>query len=140
MKPPVRLDSVVRVKEREEERALKRLADAQNVAQKARADAEAAQKRVFEEGREAGRVDFWELAEHATDRSRYELKKAAERSSQADHDVLQARAGHLVARNKAEAVRRVAANRRAEWVNATEKKETQRLDELAAIRFWHRGE
>lgn len=139
VKRPIRLDSVVRVKELEEERALKQLAQAQTAAQKAREEAKAARERVMNDARTSGLAEMWQLAEAAHHRARAELQRAEESHALMEKKLEKARAEHLVARNKAEAVRRVAQVRRDEMNAEIEKKETVRLDEIAAINFFRKN-
>lgn len=139
VKRPVRLDSVVKVKELEEERALKELGVAQKAARVAQEEARAARERVMKETRMSGTAELWELAEAAHQRARGELKVAEERFALSEKKVVKARTEHLLARNKAEAVRRVAEARREELNLEAEKKETVRLDEIAAINHWRKN-
>jgi flagellar export protein FliJ len=135
MKPAVRLDTVVKLKERDEDRARRELADAQSTAAAAARALSEAQTRARGEGRQRGTAAEWLLADSAHVRALQEVRKAETVVRAADEKVGASRLRFVGARNTAEAMRRVADARRAEVVREAESLERKQLDEVSMLLF-----
>lgn len=134
-----RLDVVVRLRDREEERRLEQLAMAQRRVAAAREsvrDAEAGAARELNGGGRAADYCVYEAARaralEAVKRTRAELDAALQAEAAA-------RAAWTAARAQADAVRRVAEARHAEALRLAETRERRAADDLVLLRMAHTG-
>jgi flagellar export protein FliJ len=135
VKPRTRLDAVVKLRERDEDRARRDLAEAQRHAQAAEKALHDAQLRARHDARSSGTAAHWELADHAHARALVEARQA-ERTARAATERLGSTRTHYVgAHKRAEAVRKVVEVRRAELVSQAEASERKHLDEIATLLF-----
>ncbi len=130
-----RLDSVVTVKERVEEKAGQALARAESAVSVAQTKVEVARRLASQDFRARSDISQWEVGELAHHRAMSDAKKA-----QKDLEVLQKsavviRAQFVSAHQSAEVVRRVATNRRDELTRELNRVEDKALDEAAAMLF-----
>ncbi len=134
-----RLDVVVNLREREEQRALELLGEAVRLTA-ARVDAlRAAEVRARRDGRSPGPVEQWMLDEAAHRKALEEVKGCAELLARAREAESVARAKHLEAYKQAEVIRRLAETRKREILEAAEKREAKALDEIASQRHHRKG-
>jgi flagellar export protein FliJ len=133
--PKTRLDAVVKLRERDEDRARRELAEAQRQAQAAEQALRDAETRARHDARSSGTAADWALADHAHARALVEARQA-ERAAKAATDRLGSSRSHYVGmRARAEAVRRIVEVRRAEIVSQAETAERKQLDEIATLLF-----
>lgn len=130
----VRLDVVVKVKQREEDRRLERFSSDLRVVEDAKHALQRAEDAARRDNRVTGLAAVWSLEEAARQRAVAQLATARETLSQAAKVAEQSRAEWARARNSAEAVRRVADARREEVVRELDRRESRALDELALLR------
>lgn len=136
---PVRLDVVVKVKQREEERRLEALAGTLRAAQAARHALALAEAEARHERRRQGSAAEYSDEELARQRLLERVAAARAKLEQATAAVEQSRAEWTAAHRGAEAVRRVADARRSEVVEERERAERKTLDELALLQFARAG-
>lgn len=132
---PVKLDVVVKVKAREEERRLELLAAAQRqvvAARKALRDAEA---QADAELTTCGRAADFCVYEVARARALEVVKRARTALDVALQGEATARAAWVMARSQVDAVRRVADARRTEVRQLAETRERKSVDDLTLLRF-----
>jgi flagellar export protein FliJ len=133
--PKTRLDAVVKLRERDEDRARRELAEAQRHAQAADQALRDAETRARHDARSSGTAADWELADHSHARALVEARQA-ERAAKAATERLGSSRSHYVGmRARAEAVRRIVEVRRAELVSQAETAERKQLDEIATLLF-----
>ncbi len=132
-----RLDAVVRVRERDEDRALEQVAQAEAKARQAIERAIAANEATKLDQRRAGDASTWELVETAHVRALADARKAQKESERAQAEVSKVRVVYTSAHQRAEVVRRVAEHRRDEFRKETERTEDKALDEVASM-LWFR--
>jgi flagellar biosynthesis chaperone FliJ len=135
----VKLDVVVKVKEREEERRLEALAAARRHVAQAREALEAAQERARAELCASGRAADFCLYEAARARAQEAVKAATAALTRARQGEEAARQAWVAARSQADAVRRAAETRRREVLQLAESRERKREDELTLLRLAHAG-
>lgn len=135
VKPATRLDVVVKLRERDEERTRTLLADSERAAKLAAEQAAAAQARARQDGRKAGSAADWQLLDAAHGRARLDAANAEQAAGAADAHLEATRQQYSLAYQRAETIRRVAETRRAEMVAEADAKERKELDELAVLRF-----
>ena len=130
-----RLDTVVRLREREEERAGQAVAKAESQVRAAMERRDAAHARQMQEF--GGRLDasHWETAERARNRALLEEQQAEREVDHARKVASQVRAAYLSAHQRAEVVRRVADSRQKEAVREENRTEARQLDDVAGILF-----
>jgi hypothetical protein len=129
-----RLDVVVKLRERDEERARLQLADAQRMALAARAAANDAQERARRDERGRGSAAHWELADAAHLQALREAKKAATAAQAADQKYDVTRGQYNGAYARAEAMRRAADSRRDIVLREIDAGERKAMDEIAVLR------
>jgi glucuronate isomerase len=134
VKPATRLDVVVKLRERDEERTRTVLADSERAAKQAAEQAAAAQLRARQDGRKAGSAADWMLLDAAHGRARQEAATAEQAAGAADAQLAASREQYSSAYQRAETIRRVADARRAEMIAEAEMRERKELDEIAVVR------
>lgn len=130
-----RLDAVVTLREREEDRKAEALAKAER---EARAAAErAAQARLHALKDERSRTDSarWAVVELAHHRALLEAHRAESQAAQARSSADGARVQYTAAHQQAEVVRRVAEHRREDARRELNRVEDKHLDEMATLLF-----
>jgi flagellar export protein FliJ len=133
VKPKLRLDAVVKLRERDEDQAQRDLAVAQRQAHDAQEQLREAARRARHDGRGKGSAAHWDLVDHAHARALHDERQAERAAEVATEKVGASRVQYLGLRARAEAVRRVVEVRRAEIVEAAESAERKVLDELATL-------
>ncbi|MBL8918629.1 MAG: hypothetical protein JNJ54_07215 [Myxococcaceae bacterium] len=131
---PVRLDVVVKVKQREQDRRLERFSNDLRQVEAAKEALQQAQHAANTDNRVTGLAAVWSLEEAARQRAVAQVQSAKARLDEASKAAETSRGEWAKARNSAEAVRRVADARRDEVVRELNRKETRALDELALLR------
>lgn len=134
-----RLDSVVQVKERVEEKAGQALARAESAVTVARARVEAARRAAAQDFRSRADISQWEVTELAHHRAMTDAKKAQKDLEALQKSALVVRASYLSAHQSAEVVRRVADSRREEAVRELNRVEDKALDEAASLLHFRRA-
>lgn len=134
---PVRLDVVVKVKQREQDRRLERFSNDLRQVEAAKDALQRAQQAANTDNRVTGLAAVWSLEEAARQRAVAQVQSAKARLDEASKAAETSRGEWAKARNSAEAVRRVADARRDEVVRELNRKETRALDELALLRRRH---
>ena len=134
-----RLDSVVQVKERVEEKAGQALARAESAVSAAKTKVEEARRTASQDFRARSDISQWEMTELAHHRAIADAKKA-----QKDLEVLQksavtVRAAYVSAHQSAEVVRRVATSRREDATLELNRREDKALDEAASLMHFRRA-
>lgn len=138
MAPTTRLDVLVKLRERDEEKAERAVADAQRAALAARARLTEAQALARTDARGALDVASWGLVEAAHGRAREEAERAARLVKDAQARETEARSAHVDAHRRTEAVRRAADGRRVELVREAETRDQRRVDDLTTMLFSYR--
>jgi hypothetical protein len=126
---------VVKLKERDEDRARKDLATAQTAALAATAALSVARDTAHREERKRGSAAEWLLADSANLRALADVRRAETAARAADEKLGQSRQRYVGARANAEAMRRAADARRSEVVLEAEKAERKAMDEAAVLLF-----
>jgi flagellar biosynthesis chaperone FliJ len=130
-----RLDAVVEVKEREEDKAATVLARAEVAAQAASQKAVEARQLAMRDFRARNDIAQWEMMELAHHRALSEARKAEKEAERLRQAATTARTGYTVAHQKAEVVRRVADHRREEAAAALNRAEDKENDDAATLMF-----
>jgi flagellar export protein FliJ len=133
VKPKIRLEAVVKLRERDEDRAQRDLAEAQRQARDARDRLTEAEQRARRDERARGTAAHWDLVDHAHARALVEARQAERAAESATEKVGASRTTFLGIHARAEAVRRVVQVRRTELAEEAESAERKRLDELATL-------
>lgn len=135
VRPKIRLDPVVKLEEQREERSLRAMAEASRKLQTAeellvqrRASAKTDQRRLAS-------ASDWQLAELSHTRALSDVRSAEQAVQAAGQESSVSRDRYAVVHSKAEALRRVAAVRVGEIVQAREAAERRALDDIAILRF-----
>jgi flagellar export protein FliJ len=132
-----RLDVVVKVKERAEEKAGLELARAETAVRTAKDKLELASERAAQDHRGRGDVSQWELSEAAHHRALLDKSKAQKELESTQKAAVVVRAHYVGAHRAAEVVRRVADARREEISRELTRAEDKQLDEAASL-LWFR--
>lgn len=135
MTATTRLDKVVEIRERTEERALVGLARARVVVETARERLARATQATQRDTRRSGPVELWQLDELAHRRALQALRVAEGQMQQAARGEANARDGYVSARQDKEIVQRVRERRRAELALEAERRERRAADEIAMLKF-----
>lgn len=135
----VRLDVVVKVKEREEERRREALGKTMRAAQAARHELLTAQAQTNRERGPGGSAADFSNDDLARQRLLDLVEVAKKKVHEATAAAEKSRTDWTKAYNSAEAVRRVADTRRTELVEANERAERKAFDELALLQFARAG-
>lgn len=134
-KPATRIDVVVKLREREEDAAKLKLADAQRHAMAADEALRLARLRAQQDERKSGRAADWLLADAAHSRALSDAHKAESHAKTAQQQLDGTRIQFTSTHARAEAVRRLAETRRNEIINEAEARERKALDELATLAY-----
>lgn len=132
-----RLDTVVQVKERAEQKAGQTLARAESVVTAAKEKLSNAQAAAALDVRARSDVSTWEMGELAHQRAVGDARRAEKELDQAQKTAAAMRTSYLSAHRSAEVVRRVADSRREELMREQARNEDKQLDE-AASQLWIR--
>jgi flagellar biosynthesis chaperone FliJ len=130
-----RLDTVVRLRERDEDAAAREVANAERGLRNAQQQLDDAKARALSDFRARNDVAQWELQELAQHRALDESKKAARAVETAKALALKSRERFTTAHQRAEVVRRAADTRREELTRELDRAETKQLDDVAALLF-----
>lgn len=130
-----RLDVVVQLKARSEEKAQRAFGEALGQVAKAKAAVEEAHRQAQRDHRGQGSAAEWMMVDAARGRSLQVLRSTQKVLDQANVAAEKKRALYTQAHQATEVVRRVADVRRAEDVFEENKKEARTLDELTLQRF-----
>lgn len=134
-----RLDAVVKVKERSEEKAGQALAKAEQVVQSANAKLESAKALAAQDHRARGDISQWEVGEMAHHKAISDARRAERDLLTAKKSANVVRAEYISAHQAAEVVRRVADSRRNEIVAEQNRAEDKALDEAASMLFFRKA-
>ncbi|MBX7114000.1 MAG: flagellar FliJ family protein [Myxococcaceae bacterium] len=132
-----RLDAVVRIRERQEERAEKALAAANSHAVKTEERATALRQVAARDHRQGSSASHWDIVERAHTRALSEARAADKAVEAAKKNVVAAQGVQQHAYKQAEVVRHAVQAKRAEMTREAARKETRELDEIASLRHWH---
>lgn len=135
MAPSTRLDPVVKLREREEQEARLRLADAIRKTAEARQALLDARLRAAADLRATGVAALWAMVEDSHARAIREVKRLAAEVDRAVAEEERVRAEYVAAHRAAEAVRRVRETRREELRTEAARRERKELDELASLNW-----
>jgi len=135
MFPKTRLDRLVQLRERSEDKALANLAKAREVLGRAQQALSRASVAAKADHRGKGHAAQWDVEEAAHVRALQSLRAARGAATQAAAGEDVARQGYVEARSKAESTRRVAERKRAEILRERAKTDTKRLDEIGTLAF-----
>jgi flagellar export protein FliJ len=133
--PKTRLDRLVQVRERTEDRALSNLAQAREILGRAQQSLFRAAAAAKADHRGKGHAAHWDVEEAAHVRALQSLRNVRGEVSQAAAGEAMARKGYVEARKQAESARRVAERKRAEMVRELAKADARRLDEIGTLAF-----
>jgi flagellar export protein FliJ len=135
VKPVVRLDAVVRLRERDEAKARQDLAQAQRQSTAADKVAAAAQEAARQDNRARGSAAHWEMTEAAHVQTLREAVRAERAAQTASQQLNTSRQSYHRAYRRAESLRRLAEARRDEVIAEAEATERKQLDELGLLLF-----
>jgi flagellar export protein FliJ len=134
-----RLDVVVQVKERAEEKAGVSLAKAESVVTTAKQKLELARQAASNDTRTRSDISLWEMTELAHQRALTDAQKAQKELETAQKSAAQFRASYLNAHRNAEVVRRVADSRRDELTKEMTRAEDKQADEAASLAWFRKA-
>lgn len=134
----MRLDAVIRVKERVEERAGQELVRVESAVTAAKSKVEDARRAASQDFRARSDVSHWEVTETAHHRALVNVKLAQKELESLQKSAHVVRGQYLDAHRSAETVRRVAANRREEAARQLSKAEDKALDDVASLLHFRR--
>lgn len=135
MKPATRLDAVVKLRERDEDKARLDLSEAQRKALQAEAALREAMERARADERARGTAADWLLADVAHTRALGDARHAEHQVRAANEQLGARRTQYTSAHARAEAMRRLAETRRAEIIRDAEVRERKLLDEAAMLAY-----
>jgi flagellar biosynthesis chaperone FliJ len=138
VKPAVRLDVVVKLRERDEEKARIQLAEAQRQAMAAAQALDEVQRRAVIPARARGTAAEWLMADVAAVRAREDVRKAEVVAKAADQKLGAQQKHYAGALAKVEVMRKVADARRDELLAAADRVEAKVLDEAARLMYVRR--
>lgn len=130
-----RLDAVVKVREREEDKAAQTMAKAESAVRAAQQKLDAAHERSMVDHRSKNDVSQWEVQELAQRRALADERVAQKELVAVQRAAVEVRHLYTKAHQQAEVVRRVADARREEQARDEARKETKQLDEVASLLF-----
>ena len=133
MPPATRLDPLLKLKEREEQRQMIRLAAASRALQAVQELEADLRRKAAGSDLRAAPAEAWMLREEAHQRALRELHQAREAVAAAEKACQAARAAFLVATQTAEAFRKATERKRNEIVQEIERREQKTLEEMAAL-------
>lgn len=135
MSGKTRLDTVFRLRETEEDRARKALADAQRDVANAKDQLSAATARAAADHRREASAAHWSLVENAHARALQEARQAEHAVQKASDGLTQTRARYIGAHTRTEAMRKAIEARRAEDLREQSQAERKYMDEIAMLLF-----
>ncbi len=135
MSAKTRLETVFRLRETEEERARRALADAQRNVAAANDALSAASARAAADDRRLASAAHWSLIETAHARALQEARQAERAVQQASDGLSRSRAQYLGAHTRTLALRKAIEARRAEVQREESQAERKRMDEIAMLLF-----
>lgn len=138
VKPAVRLDVVVRLRERDEDRARRELAEAQRQAELAASALSDMKRRSSVVPRERGTAAEWLLADTAAVRAREDVRRAEVVVRTADQKLGASRKSYAGVHARVEVMRKVADARRGELVAEADASERKAQDENARLLYLRR--
>lgn len=131
----MRLDAVVSLRERDEDKARREMGEAQLQAKAAAEALEAAEAHARHDARKKGRAVDWELAEVAHVRALIDHRVAERAVTGATEKLGSTRKRYVGAHAKADALRRIVDARRVDQDREAATAEQKSLDEIAALLF-----
>jgi flagellar biosynthesis chaperone FliJ len=138
VRPKIRLDPVVKLEEQREEASLRAMADASRKLTSAEQFLADTRARADTDDRRLASAWNWQLAELAHTRALCDVRSAEQALRAADQESSVTRSRYAVVHSKAEALRRVAAVRVGEIVQARESAERREFDDMAILRHARR--
>jgi flagellar export protein FliJ len=129
------LDTVFRLRETEEDRARKALADAQRDVAAAKDQLSAAAARAAADHRKEASAAHWSLVENAHARALQEARQAEHAVQKASDGLTQSRARYIGAHTRTLAMRKAIEARRAEDMREESQAERKYMDEIAMLLF-----
>jgi flagellar export protein FliJ len=132
VKPQTRLDVVVKLREKDEERARLELAAAQRAAAAAATAAATARANAKQDHRSRGSAAHWDLTEIGHFRALRDAAVAEKTANAASEKLNATRQNWGTAYKRAESMRRVAETRRAEIIAERDNQERKEMDEIGA--------
>ena len=135
MRPKTRLDPVIKIEERKEERKLAEMAAAGRQVTFAEKALVSAQAQARADHRRSASASDWQLAELAHARALVDVHSAEHAVRSAHVATTTTRDAYRAVHSKAEALRRVAAARVEEILTSRAKAEGKELDELGVLTF-----
>jgi len=135
MRPKTRLDPVVKLEEKKEERRFLEMAAAGRMVVSANEALTGARQAASADHRRTSTALDWQLAELAHARTLAEVRSAEHAVAAATEAEGTSRALYAQAHSKAEALRRVADARVGEIVAARRKADARELDDIGLLRF-----
>jgi flagellar export protein FliJ len=132
-----RLDVVVKLRERDEEQALERVAEAQRKVVAAWEKVRVLEAQMEREDRIACDAESWALVDAAHARALLEARKAKREAERMQADAEKVRQLYAEAYQRAEVVRRLAETRRQEMKRDIARNEDKAMDEAASM-LWFR--
>jgi flagellar biosynthesis chaperone FliJ len=139
MRPKTRLDPVIKLEEKNEERRLQEMAAAARQRQSAEEALSGAKRAATTDHRHLAPAMDWQLAEIAHTRALHDVRTAEHAVKSATASEASSRKLYTAAHSKAEALRRVAQARVDEIIAAREKTETREMDEVGLVLFNNHG-
>ena len=130
-----KLEVVVQLREREEDKALRALSDAERKLHEARLKAQQAAEAAKRDERTPTDAATWAVIEAAHGRALFDAKKSAREADTFAQATERVRAQYPSAYQRAEVVRRISDARELAANREVERKETKDLDEIAAVLF-----
>ncbi|MFO0599115.1 MAG: flagellar FliJ family protein [Myxococcaceae bacterium] len=134
-----RLDVVVQVKERAEDKAGVELAQAERAVTAAKSRFESARATASMDFRSRSDISQWEVTELAHHRALSDANKARREFEELQKAATMKRSDWLAMHRAAEVVRRVAENRKHEWLVEESRQEDKVLDEAASLLFFRKA-
>ena len=128
-----RLETVVWLRETEEDRARLAMAEAQRHVAAATDALSAAKARASSDERRSASAAHWSLVESAHTRALQEARQAEHAVKTASDGLSQSRVRYLGAHTRTEALRRAIEARRAEEIRAEAQAERKNMDEIAML-------
>ena len=128
-----RLETVVWLRETEEDRARMAMADAQRHVAAATDALSVAKARAKVDERRSASAAHWSLVESAHTRALLEARQAEHAVQAASDGLTQSRARYIGAHTRTEALRRAIESRRIEEVRAEAQAERKNMDEIAML-------
>jgi flagellar biosynthesis chaperone FliJ len=135
MRPKTRIDPVIKIEERKEERKLAEMSAAGREVTIAEKALITAQAQARADHRRTASATDWQLAELAHTRALVDVHSAEHAVRNAQVTASTTRDAYRAVHSKAEALRRVAAARVEEILTARAKAEGKELDELGVVMF-----